>query len=172
MTAAHPSGGPEAALAEQLIIKADTLDAKHAKRESFIGRIGQAAAPVFAPMGADWQMTIGIMASFAAREVFVSTMSIVVAGSDDGEDETVRQSLETATRDDGSRLFSPAAAWAMLVFYVLAMQCLPTLVLTAREAGHWKWALLQLAWMSGVAFATATLVYQGLGALGAGGAGG
>lgn len=140
--------------------EADILDARHAAQSSFLGRIGDAVQPVFAPLGYDRQLTIGVLASFAAREVFASTMAIQTAGTDDPEAEGVLESIATATRDDGSPLFTPATSWSLLIYYILAMQCLPTLVVTAREAGNWRWAALQLAWMSGLAYAGALVVYQ------------
>ena len=141
-------------------------DPQRAAQVSFLGRIGDAVQPAFAPIGADRQLTIGILASFAAREVFVGTMAVQVAGTDDAEDEGVRERLANATRDDGTKLFTPATSWAMLVFFVLAIQCLPTLVVTAREAGGWKWALVQFGWMTGVAYVGAAVVYGAVSVLG------
>ncbi|MGE4196686.1 MAG: ferrous iron transporter B [Phycisphaerales bacterium] len=140
--------------------EADRLEAAHAQAHSFIGRLGRAAEPVFRPLGYDWQLTIGVLASFAAREVFVSTMAVVLAGSADGEDQGVVRRMTTATRSDGATLvFSRPASWSLLVFFVLAMQCLPTLAVTARESGHFKWAVLQLAWMSTLAYGGAALAF-------------
>ncbi|MBL8990616.1 MAG: ferrous iron transporter B [Phycisphaerae bacterium] len=136
--------------------EAAALEAMHAKRESFLGRMGRAAQPVFEPLGFDWQLTVGVLASFAAREVFVSTMSVVTTGVDG---EGVAEELRTAVRDDGrTPVFTARACWTLLVYYVLAMQCLPTLAVTARESGHVKWALVQLGWMSVLAYACAWLV--------------
>lgn len=153
--------------AAELEAEAESLTASHAMQESFMGRAGRAIQPVFAPLGYDWKLSVGVMASFAAREVFVSTMAIVATGSDDAEDEGVLDALRTARRTDGSPVFTTAAAWSLLVYYVLAMQCLPTLAVTAREAGGWRWAALQLVWMSGVAYVLAAIVFQTLRALGA-----
>lgn len=150
-----------------LLDRADRLEASHAQSESFMGRIGSFAQPVFAPLGYDEQLTIGVLASFAAREVFVSTMAVVTTGSDDAEDEGVIQQIRTATRADGATpVFTRATTWSLLVYYVLAMQCLPTLAVTAREAGGAKWALLQLGWMTAVAYGAALIVYQSLRAMG------
>jgi ferrous iron transport protein B len=133
----------------------DELDHK-----SFLQHIGSTVQPVFAPLGYNDQLTVGVLASFAAREVFVSTMAVQVAGTDDIEDETVLKSIETATRDDGSPLFNSQTAWSLLVFYVFASLCLPTTVVTAKESGAWRWAMLQLGWMSFVAYAGALIAYQ------------
>jgi ferrous iron transport protein B len=70
------------------------------------------------------------------------------------------EAVANAKRDDGTPVFTFAVCWSLLVYYVLAMQCLPTLAVTAREAGGVKWALLQLAWMTGMAYGLALIVYQ------------
>lgn len=144
----------------QLADRADAIDARHAAANSFLGRIGTAVQPVFAPLGYDRQLTVGVLASFAAREVFASTMAVQVAGTEDFEDEGIKRQIATAVRDDGTPVFTRATSWSLLIYYILAMQCLPTLVVTAREAGGWRWAALQLVWMSGLAYAAALIVYQ------------
>ncbi len=150
---------------EELAVTLETVaDEKHnslATAHSFLGRIGKTVQPVFAPLGYDWQLSIGVMASFAAREVFASTMAVITTGSDDAESETAMQRIATAKRADGvTPIFTPAVSWSLLVYFVLAMQCLPTLAVTAKEAGGLKWAGIQLAWMCGVAYLAALLVYQ------------
>jgi len=109
-----------------------------------------------------------VLASFAAREVFASTMAVQVAGTEDFEDEGIQARIAGATRDDGSPVFTRATSWSLLIYYILAMQCLPTLVVTARESGGVRWALLQLGWMSGLAYAAALVVYQSARAMGLG----
>lgn len=145
-------------VAEELNARADEIEARWNLEHSFAGRIGAAIQPVFAPLGYDWQISIGVMTSFAAREVFVTTMGVIVGGdTEDGFTERVAE----AKRDDGiTPLFTPAVTWSLLVYYVLAMQCLPTLAVTAKEAGGVKWALIQLGWMSGLAYVGAMLVFQ------------
>ncbi|MEX0876951.1 MAG: ferrous iron transporter B [Phycisphaerales bacterium] len=144
----------------------DSALARLQSRESFLGRIGTAVQPVFEPLGYDRQLTIGVLASFAAREVFVATMAVQVAGTEDFEDETVLESIENAKRDNGEPIFTTATSWSLLVFYVLASLCLPTTVVTAKESGAWKWAALQLGWMSVVAYTGAIVVYQVMSAVG------
>jgi len=102
------------------------------------------------------------MTSFAAREVFVSTMSVMVTGHEEAEDDGVIAQLAAARRDDGGPLFPRETAWATLVFFVLAMQCHPTPAVTAREAGHVKWAFLQFAWMTALAYGAAAIVHAAL----------
>ncbi len=149
-----------------LLEEAAALEGRHAKAHSFVGRLGRGLEPVFAPLGADWQLTVGILSSFVAREVFVSTMAVVVSGTDGDDEGTVRARIAGAVRSDGTPLLETLGAASLLVFYVLAMQCLPTLAVTRRETGSWKWAALQLGWMSAVAYTAAAAVHLGLGLLG------
>jgi ferrous iron transport protein B len=153
---------PEAAQA--LVEQADEIDARAQQSGSFAGRLGRFAQPVFAPLGYDWQLTVGVLTSFLAREVFVSTMSVLLGGSQDPDlaDRGVLNRIRAATRDDGTRLFTPATAASMLVFFVLAMQCTSTLAVTRQETGSLKWAGIQLAYMSALAWVCAFVTYQGL----------
>ena len=130
---------------------------------SFAGRIGQAVEPVFAPLGFDWKMSVGVLSSFAAREVIVSTMAVLYGlGADGAEDgvDSLLGSLRTAKRADGSLVFTTATCLSLLVFYVLAMQCLPTQAVTRRETGSWKWPILQLGYMTALAYVAAMVTYQ------------
>jgi len=154
--------------ADALREQASSMERTHALGRSFAGRIGRTIEPVLQPLGYDWQVSIGVVTSFAAREVFVSTMAVIFAGDEEAEEESLLTAIRTAKRDDGvTPVFTPPVAWSLLVFYVLAMQCLPTLAVTAREAGGAKWALLQLVWMSGVAYVAAFGTYHLASALGA-----
>ncbi len=157
------AAGVAPAQAETLQAEAAALEVKHAQAASFAGRIGHTVAPAFAPLGFDWQLTVGVLTSFLAREVFVSTMSVLAAGQAETEvDEGVVAMIRGMTRDDGRPVFTPATAASALVFFVLAMQCLPTLTVTRKETGGFKYAALQLGYMSGLAYVAAFLLYQGL----------
>ncbi len=155
-------------MAAELMAKADFLAAKHAQGQSFAGHIGRTVQPIFAPLGYDWQLTVGVLTSFLAREVFVSTMAVLLIGDQEADVEDEAQAsgviarIRASVRDDGSPVFTPATAASLLVFFVLAMQCLPTLVVTRRETGGWRWAGLQLAYMSSVAWFMALVTYHGL----------
>ena len=145
---------------DALLQQAEALEAKHAQSQSFAGRLGRFIQPLYAPLGFDWQLTVGVLTSFLAREVFVSTMAVLLTGDD--SDEGVVARVRDAKRDDGTPLFTPATAASLLVFFVLAMQCIPTLVVTRREAGSWHWPVLQLVWMTGLAWIMAFVTYQSL----------
>jgi ferrous iron transport protein B len=150
-----------------LTAQADVVELKAAQAGSFAGRIGHTLAPVFEPLGFDWQLTVGVLTSFLAREVFVSTMSVLAGAQGDGEvDEGVIARIRGMRRDDGALVFTTATAAAALVFFVLAMQCLPTLAVTRKETGSLKYAAVQLGYMSSLAYVVAFIVYQGLRAVG------
>lgn len=136
---------------------------------TYLERLGSIAQPIFAPLGYDRQLTVGVLASFAAREVFVTTMAVTVLGDEDADiaDEGVLRALSSADRADGSPLFDTPTTWSLLVYFILAMQCLPTLAVTAREAGGVRWAFVQLGWMSGLAWVLAAVTYQSLSLIGA-----
>lgn len=142
--------------------EADLLEQRAVQAGSYAGRIGRVLQPVFAPLGYDWQLTIGVLTSFLAREVFVSTMSVLVGAPPDEVDAGVIDRIRSARRDDGELVFTRATATSLLVFFVLAMQCLPTLAVTRRETGHIKWAALQLVYMSVVAYGCAFVAYQAM----------
>jgi ferrous iron transport protein B len=156
--------GTPASVSATLTASAAKLETRAQLSGSIAGRIGRFIQPVFAPLGYDWQLTAGLLTSFLAREVFVSTMSVLAGAGDD--EAGVITSVRTMTRDDGRPVFSRATAASALVFFVLAMQCLPTLAVTRRESGGIKWAALQLGYMSGVAYIAAFVVYQSLTAMG------
>lgn len=129
--------------------------------QSYAGQIGRSLQPAFAPLGYDWQLTVGVMTSFLAREVFVSTMAVLGGATGDVEaDEGVIDRIRTMTRDDGTPVFTAATAASALIFFVLAMQCLPTLAVTAKESGSVKFAAIQLAYMSALAYVAAFVCYQ------------
>jgi ferrous iron transport protein B len=146
----------------QTAVQTEARTVREHKANTFIGRLGRFVEPVFEPLGYDWQLSVGVLSSFLAREVFVSTMVVVLTGSEDdpAENATVRQRIIEAKRSDGSPLFNTATSASLLIFYVLAMQCLPTLEVTRRETGSWRWAALQLVWMSAVAYLAALIVFN------------
>jgi len=164
---AESLGPADPARAGELTARADAVVARHASANSFMGIAGRTVAPVFAPIGYDWQLTIGVVSSFAAREVFVSTMAVVLQQDEDElTTETGLERIAAAKRDDGvTPVFTAPTAWSLLVFYVLAMQCLPTLAVTAREAGGWRWAALQFGVMTTLAYTGAFIAYHVAGVL-------
>ncbi len=162
--ASLPDGSP---MADELMSRAAQLESKNAQAQSFAGHLGRAAQPIFAPLGYDWQLTVGVLTSFLAREVFVSTLAVLLTGDAvDEPDAGVIDQVRAATRDDGSPLLTTATSASLLIFFVLAMQCLPTLAVTRKEAGGRRWALLQLVYMSSLAWVAAFITFHGLQTLG------
>ena len=145
---------------EQLTNKADSLEYTEQLSGSFAGQLGKFFQPVFAPLGYDWKLTVGVMTSFAAREVFVSTLAVLTAGDDDVENEGVIEKIEHAKTDEGNPMFTLPTAASLLVFFVLAMQCLPTIAVTKRETGSWNWALLQLGYMTVLAWVASFITFS------------
>jgi ferrous iron transport protein B len=130
---------------------------RHALEHSFAGAVGRTIEPLFAPLGFDWKISVGLLASLAAREVIVATLAQVYAATDEGT------SLRAAVQADvdphtGRRVFAPATVASLLVFFVFALQCMSTLAIMRRETNSWRWPafafgyLFTLAWVA--AFAT------------------
>ena len=145
-------------------------DERAQQASSFAGRLGEAVQPAFAPLGFDSQLTVGVLTSFLAREVFVSTMGVLAgAGSDaDVADDSVLERVASMPRADGTPVFDEPTTAAALAFFVLAMQCLPTLAVTRRETGSWKWPAIQLGWMTAVAYLAALATHAAVAAMNGG----
>ncbi|MBT5136335.1 MAG: ferrous iron transporter B [Phycisphaerae bacterium] len=143
----------------ELLAEADSEEYTHQLSNSYAGSIGKFIQPVFAPLGYDWKLTVGVMTSFAAREVFVSTLAVLTAGDDDPENVGVLEKIENARRDNGMPIFNLPTVASLLVFFVLAMQCLPTIAVTKRETGSWNWALLQLGYMTVLAWVASFITF-------------
>ncbi len=133
-------------------------------RQSFAGRAGRFIEPVLIPLGFDWKIGIGIIASFAAREVFVSTLSVVynVENEKSGSPSVANlaNTLKAEKWPDGRPVYTPLTGVTLMVFYVFALQCVSTVAVMRRESDSWKWALFQLAYMTGLAWVLAFLTYQ------------
>ncbi len=135
--------------------------------QSFAGRAGHAIEPLIKPLGFDWQIGIGLISSFAAREVFVSTMGVVFNAESDAENtKPLQHALGAAKWPDGRMLFTPLVCITLMVFYVFAMQCMSTIAVVRRETNSWRWPLFQTAYMTGAAWIISFVVYQGGTALG------
>jgi ferrous iron transport protein B len=141
-------------------------DKSAALAHSMAGRLGHFIEPVLRPMGADWKIGVGLVSSFAAREVFVSSMSVIysVEEQDGDDDDTLRGRLRDRLREekrpDGSPVYTPALCVSLMIFFVFAMQCLSTIAVVRRETNSWKWALFQLAFMTGTGYLLAVAAWQ------------
>lgn len=129
-------------------------------QNSYAGILGQAIEPAITPLGYDWKIGISLITSIAAREVFVGTMATLYSVEADNENTSLRQKMKNAERPDGTKVYTLAAGISLMVFYVLAMQCMSTLAVVKRETKTWKWPIVQLFYMTFLAYAMALLVYQ------------
>jgi ferrous iron transport protein B len=129
---------------------------------SYAGILGRSIEPAIAPLGYDWKIGIALVTSFAAREVFVGTMATLYSVGEDADENsaTLRNKMASAKRSDGTPVYTKATGYSLLVFYLLAMQCMSTLAIVKRETGSWKWPMIQLAYMTGLAYLLSLLVYQ------------
>ena len=130
-------------------------------QSSYAGTLGKAIEPAIWPLGYDWKIGIALITSFAAREVFVGTMATLYSVGEDADanNSTLRQKMAAAVRPDGTKVYDLATGLSLLIFYVLAMQCMSTLAIVKRETRSWKWPVIQLAYMTGLAYFMSWLVY-------------
>jgi ferrous iron transport protein B len=130
-------------------------------RNSFAGRLGRLIEPVIAPLGFDWKMGIALISSFAARETVVSTLSIIYnVGSDENESSLI-EAVRKAKRQDGSPAWTPLVAVSMMVFFVLALQCMSTVAIVRRETNSWRWPLFMIGYMLALAYLASFITFQG-----------
>ncbi len=173
--ASYPKGGPEATrLAAEITTAQQAGDTAAATalerelagatlRESFAGRVGHALEPVIRPLGFDWRIGIGLLTSFAAREVMVSTMATVFnLGTHSDEPVSLRQTMREATDPaTGARAYTPLVGLSLMVFFALACQCMSTVAVARRETNSWRWPLFMLVMMNALAWLASFAVYQG-----------
>jgi ferrous iron transport protein B len=119
--------------------------------------------PAFAPAGFDWKITVAVLAAFPAREVLVSTLGIIYASEEKKDDEETRKALAAKLGDaswpDGRKVYTPAVAAALMVFFAFCLQCMSTITVIAKESG-WRWASFAFFYMTGLAWVGAVLTYQ------------
>ncbi len=151
-----------AATVEDELRSLDRREASTQLKNSYAGKLGHLIEPLIRPLGFDWKIGIGIVASFAAREVFVGTMAVVYSVGDDADAEStpLRDQMRAAAWPDGSPVYSPLVAVSLMVFYVLACQCISTIAVVRRETNSWRWPIFMFAYMTVLAYCGAMLVYQ------------
>ncbi|MEO6489085.1 MAG: ferrous iron transport protein B [Ferruginibacter sp.] len=131
-------------------------------QSSYAGILGKSIEPAITPLGYDWKIGIALITSFAAREVFVGTMATLYSvGEEPGNNNsTLREKMNAAVRENGTRVYTLATGLSLLVFYVLAMQCMSTLAVVKRETRSWKWPLIQLIYMTALAYLMSFIIFQ------------
>ncbi len=150
----------------QTEISAEEFEARVASyklEHSYAGIIGKALEPAIEPLGYDWKIGIALVTSFAAREVFVSTIATIYSLGGTEDEQTIKGRLRTEINPaTGGPRYTPAVGLSLLVFYTFAMQCMSTLAVVKRETKGWKWPLIQLAYMTALAYVSAFIIYQSL----------
>ena len=151
-------------LKQQPKANAEQLDKEFATarlENSFAGILGKSIEPVIAPLGYDWKIGIALITSFAAREVFVGTMATLYSvGDQDENDLRLRDKMKAAKKEDGTPVYTLASGLSLMIFYVFAMQCMSTLAVVKRETKTWKWPIIQLIYMTGLAYVMSLIVFQ------------
>ena len=130
---------------------------------SYAGIMGRSIEPVIRPLGYDWKIGIALITSFAAREVFVGTMSTIysMGGEVDDENATIKNRMRAEINQaTGKPMYDAALGFSLLIFYAFAMQCMSTLAVVKRETGSWKWPIIQLVYMTGLAYLLSFIAYQ------------
>lgn len=130
--------------------------------QSYAGILGRSIEPAIEPLGYDWKIGIALITSFAAREVFVGTMATLYSVGEDADENsaTLREKMRAAVRADGTKVYTLATGLSLMIFYVLAMQCMSTIAVVKRETRSWKWAMIQVVYMTVLAYCMSLLVYQ------------
>ena len=129
-------------------------------QSSYAGQAGKIIEPVIAPLGYDWKIGIALITSFAAREVFVGTMATLYSVNDEEDASTLREKMASAVRPDGTKVYTTATGVSLMLFYLLAMQCMSTLAVVKRETNGWKWPMIQLVYMTALAYLVSLAAYQ------------
>jgi ferrous iron transport protein B len=143
---------------------ASEMKAKNAAllENSYAGILGRALEPAIKPLGYDWKIGIALITSFAAREVFIGTMATLysVEGGKGANPQTLRERMASARTDDGAKVYTLASGVSLMIFYAFAMQCMSTLAVVKRETRGWKWPIIQLLYMTGLAYVASLIAYQ------------
>ncbi|MGB1645680.1 MAG: ferrous iron transporter B [Crocinitomicaceae bacterium] len=163
--------GNEIEKSSQELIKSEAYKASNSEEQqslkssvmlenSYIGHLGKFIEPVIEPLGYDWKIGISLISSFAAREVFVGSLSTIYAVHDEREEkQNLRETMKNEKRADGTPTYSMASGISLMVFYVFAMQCMSTLAVVKRETQSWKWPIIQLTFMGVLAYSLSYLSF-------------
>ena len=126
---------------------------------SYIGLVGKSIEPAIAPLGYDWKIGIALVTSFAAREVFVGTLSTIYSVGSENQD-TIKTRMSQETDSNGNKIFNLPTGMSLMIFYAFAMQCMSTLAIVKKETNTWKWPLIQLIFMTILAYFASLFVFQ------------
>ena len=153
---------PQISLADDAVSKEKIIKQMQSQKleASYAGCLGKIIEPAIAPLGFDWKIGIALITSFAAREVFVGTMAAIYSANDSDNVNSVREKLILEKDSTGKTKYNTAVCLSLLVFYAFAMQCISTMAVVLRETKSWKWMVVQLFYMTGLAYLSSYLVYN------------
>ena len=159
-----PKGRMHAVAEKYTHAPASEMKAKNAEllENSYAGILGRTIEPAIKPLGYDWKIGIALITSFAAREVFIGTMATLysVEGGKGANPQTLRERMASAKTDDGAKVYTLATGVSLMIFYAFAMQCMSTLAVVRKETRSWKWPLIQVIYMTGLAYVASLIAYQ------------
>jgi ferrous iron transport protein B len=132
-------------------------------QNSFVGRAGKLLEPVIAPLGFDWKIGIGLITSFAARETIISTLSVVYSAGEQNATKpgSLVDAMHGAKRADGSPVWTPLVGLSVMIFFLLACQCMSTVAIVRRETNSWRWPIFMVGYMFALAYIASLVTYQG-----------
>lgn len=146
---------------EELVTQLENEKAKEKLEKSYAGRLGKAIAPIFKPLGfGDWKISVGLVGGFIAKEIVVGTLGTLYSAGEE-ESQALRKALQEETRPDGSKMYNPLVAYALMVFVLLYMPCIATIAVIRRETNSWRWPIFSAFYTTAVAWIVAFIVYQG-----------
>ena len=140
---------------EELDVNIEAFKLEH----SYIGLVGKSIEPIISPLGYDWKIGIALVTSFAAREVFVGTLSTIYSVGSENQ-ETIKETMAQEKDSFGNQIFNLPTGLSLMIFYAFAMQCMSTLAIVKKETNSWKWPLAQLFFMTTLAYFASLFVYQ------------
>lgn len=155
-------GASKLAAAQALTPSLSQREKANQIQNSFAGRAGRLIEPVIAPLGFDWKIGVGLISSFVARETIISTLNIVYSVGDDSENKSsLVDAMRNARRPDGSRVWTPLTGLSLILFFLLACQCMSTVAIVRRETNSWRWPLFMVSYMLVLAYVVSLITYQG-----------
>ncbi|GAP73384.1 ferrous iron transport protein B [Candidatus Symbiothrix dinenymphae] len=156
----QPTGELTALQTEQTTTELAKQQAEQQAENSYIGRIGRFIEPVMRPLGFDWKISASLLSGMAAKEVIISTLSILYSGEDEEDTVVLGQRLQAEKYADGTPIFTPLVALSLLLFVLIYFPCVATVTAIKNESGSWKWALLTIAYTTILAWIVSFAVYQ------------
>ena len=138
----------------------ERLKAIDHQQNSYIGRIGQTIQPILAPLGFDWKMSVSLLTGMAAKEVVVSTLSVLYTGNADEDSQALSERLKQDRNAEGNLVFTPLIAISLMLFVLIYFPCIATISAIVNESGSWKWGIFVIIYTCVLAWIVSFIVYQ------------